>query len=254
MTAPEIWVVDIETAPAEVYTWGLFNQNHSISQIIKPGSILCFSAMKIGDKKPESLSVWDVGYEAMINRLYQIYSSATHIVGYNHINYDNRWIRAAFAELKLPPPAPWKDIDLYRVVRRHFQFPSNKLDYVCQALGVGKKLKHSGQELWNECLRPTTEKSGEQARKTMLKYCAQDVKITRDLFERVRGWIPNINLPIHEEGPGPRCTNCSSKNVQYRGYAYTTTRTYRRFQCQQSGCGKWGRETKSIDTTGTTGI
>jgi len=40
----KILEIDIETAPSLVYTWGLFNQNIGVNQIVKPGYMLCWAA------------------------------------------------------------------------------------------------------------------------------------------------------------------------------------------------------------------
>ncbi len=50
------------------------------------------------------------------------------------------------------PPAPFKEIDLLTVAKGRFRFVSNKLDYVAQQLGLGKKTEHSGHELWVQCM------------------------------------------------------------------------------------------------------
>ena len=39
-----ILLIDIETAPNKVYTWGLWNQNVSLNQIDEVGYTLCWAA------------------------------------------------------------------------------------------------------------------------------------------------------------------------------------------------------------------
>ena len=38
-----ILTLDIETAPMQVFSWGLFLQTHSINQIVDPVRVLCFA-------------------------------------------------------------------------------------------------------------------------------------------------------------------------------------------------------------------
>jgi hypothetical protein len=51
----------------------------------------------------------------------------------------------------MKPPAPFKQIDLLQTMRGT-GFPSKKLDYVTQRLGLGQKTKHKGMELWKACI------------------------------------------------------------------------------------------------------
>ena len=46
----KILLLDIETAPNKVYTWGLWNQNIGLSQIIQEGYLLCWGAKWLGKR------------------------------------------------------------------------------------------------------------------------------------------------------------------------------------------------------------
>ena len=50
MNVAKILSLDIETAPAKVYCWGLWDQNIGINQIVEDGYVLCWCAKWI-DKK-----------------------------------------------------------------------------------------------------------------------------------------------------------------------------------------------------------
>lgn len=247
--SPIIYTLDIETRPNEVYSWSLWNQNHSTSQIIKPAGILSFAAKRLDKKAVEFHADWDEnGHDGMIRRLHEIYDEADGIISYNGAKFDSKWIKGEFALAGLNPPSPLKEIDLLRTVRKNFNFPSRKLDYVAQQLGLGGKVQHSGQALWNECLRPTSEASGKRARALMRKYNIGDVKLTEQLYYRLLPWIdPGVNVALFADDGDPRCINCGSDHIQSRGYAYTTAVRYRRYQCQ--ACGKWLRSRRMESTT-----
>ena len=76
------------------------------------------------------------------------------------------------------------------------------------------------------------------------------MELTEELYNLMLPWISGLNIAAYREGGevGPFCPNCNSDNIQFRGTQVTTTRTYRRFQCQD--CGKWGREAKSLASSG----
>ena len=54
---------DLETSPNLVYTWGLFNQNIGINQIVEPTRVLCFGAQWLGESKVHFRSVHHNGRE-----------------------------------------------------------------------------------------------------------------------------------------------------------------------------------------------
>jgi hypothetical protein len=250
LSGPEIWCFDIETTPNLVYAWGLWDQNIGINQIVQPQDILCFAAHKIGSNKIETAAAWD-GYENMVSRLHQIMDSADYIVGYNNVSFDNKHVRAAFVKAGLEPPSPHRDIDLLRVVRKQFKFPSHKLDYVCRALGLDVKVETGGMDLWTKCL------GGDQkAQRKMLKYNRQDVRITTQLYQRLLPWIPGLNVPLYSVGTESdtsqgeaKCTRCGGTNIHQRGWAYATTYRYKRYRCVD--CGGWMRDKKSEPTPNT---
>ena len=245
MRKPRIVVYDIETTPNIVYSWGLWDQNIGINQIITPQDILCFAAHEVGTKKVEAHAVWD-GRDTMLERLHALMDGADYLVGYNHAGFDNKHVRAQFVAAGMEPPAPHRDIDLLRVVKKQFRFPSHKLDYVCRALGLDVKVSTGGMDLWTACMN-----GDPKARRKMLAYNRQDVKITTQLFQRLLPWIDGLNVPLFDSGgndtdtdpASAKCTRCGGQQIQSRGWAYTTTTRYRRYQCQD--CRGWMRAAKS---------
>jgi hypothetical protein len=228
------WIVDIETRPTEAYVWGLRDQNVGLSQVIRPGGLLMFAAQKHGQKRVETHAEWD-GYEKMVKRSWEIYDSADYIVTFNGVRFDNKHLRAVWAEASLMPPSPWRDIDLYRTVTK-FQWPSRKLAFVCQQLGLDHKTDPGGFETWDHILRGTDEQKA-KAQRRMSQYCANDVRITGQLFDRLLPWVDGMNVPLYGEPDKPSCTRCGSDKVHRRGFAYTTTTRYARLVCMD--CGGW---------------
>lgn len=247
MTGPNILVYDIETTPNLVYAWGLWDQNIGINQIVEPQDILCFAASWVGSPKVEAHASWD-GYEAMLDRLHALMDEADYVVGYNHAGFDNKHVRAAFAKAGMTPPSPHRDIDLLRVVKKQFKFPSHKLDYVCRSLGLDTKIETGGMDLWTRCMG-----GDEAAQRKMLRYNRQDVKVTTQLFERLIPWIDGLNLPLYsdDEDESPRCMKCGGGNLHSRGWAYATSYRYKRFRCMD--CGGWMRD-KKCEPTPNTGL
>jgi uncharacterized protein YprB with RNaseH-like and TPR domain len=176
--------LDIETTPMQVYTWGLFDQNISINQIIKSTEMLCFGARWLGEKKVIFKSVHHDGKQEMLEHLHKMMDEADVLVGWNSAGFDHKHINREFLENGMKPPSPVKDLDLMSITKSNFLFPSNKLDYVAQKLGVGSKVKHSGFNLWIECME-----GNPKSWKEMKAYQIQDVNLLVDLYDLLIPWF-----------------------------------------------------------------
>lgn len=235
-TGPRVITLDIETAPAVVETWSLHNAFISIDQIRQPGHILGFGYKWHGSAKVGWASTHVEGPLGMIELARDLLHDADLVVTYNGDSFDLRHLKREILLAGLTPPSRVKSIDLYRTIKRHFKFQSNKLDFVAQQLDVGKKASTGGYALWKACME-----GDEQAWQKMARYCKQDVRVTEALYDRLRPWIPNHpNMALWaERGAGRMCPGCGSHHLQQRGYERTTAAVYVRYQCQ--GCGSWSR-------------
>lgn len=235
-TDEKVLVLDIETSPNLAWVWQLFDVNVGLNQLVKSGGILSWAAKYVGDENVYFDAVWRNDKESMMLNLWHMLDEAAAVVGWNSNRFDIRHINAEFAQLGMGPPSPYKKIDLMQVVRRHMKFPSNKLDYVSQALGVGRKLETGGFELWTDVMA-----GNKKAQQLMQAYNEQDVLLTEEVYHKLRPWIqPAINKSIKL---GHVCPECGSKHLQARGYRDTATRRYQRFQC--NGCGSWSQSVAS---------
>lgn len=230
-----ILLLDIETAPNIAHVWGLWNQNVSINQIQASGYVMCWGAKWYGDKEIHFDSVFQSTPKRMLRRIHKLIDQADVVVSYNGERFDLPTLNKEFVIHGFPPPSPYKQVDLLKVARKQFRFPSNKLDYVARALGLGEKIRHAGHELWVRCMAKDPE-----AWKQMEAYNRQDVALLEPVYERLRPWIKNHpNHGIYDEPGIPVCPNCGSGHLQRRGFARTQANKYARYQCQD--CGTWSR-------------
>jgi DNA polymerase elongation subunit (family B) len=243
----KILFLDIETSPNLAYVWGLFKQNISINQIEQSTEMLCFGARWYGEKKVTFRSLHHHGKEEMLKEVHRLLDEADVLVGWNSKAFDSKHLKRELIQAGMLPPSPYKEMDLMLAVKSQFKFPSNKLDYVAQTLGVGAKVQHSGFELWRKCMA-----GDKKAWVEMKKYQIQDVDLLVDLYEILKPWIPNHPHTALHNGLEDGCVVCASTNLQRRGVERTTSGTYQRFQCQ--GCGKWQRGPISINKTLTRSI
>ena len=233
-TKMKILLLDIESAPNTAYVWGLFKQNISISQIVNSSEMLCWAAKWLGDDTVEFASVMG-GKRKMLQRIHTLLNEADAVVHYNGSRFDIPTLNKEFLLAGMSPPAPYAQIDLLQTARRQFRFPSNKLDYVGQALGVGRKEGHEGFELWIKCMNRDKD-----AWDRMEAYNKQDVILLEQVYFKFLPWIKNHpNRGVHSETP-LMCPTCGSNEVRKRGFNVTKAGKYQRYQC--SGCGSWSSQ------------
>jgi uncharacterized protein YprB with RNaseH-like and TPR domain len=238
----KILFLDLETTPMTAHTWGLWDQNISINQILDHTEVMCFGAKWYGKDKVIFKSSFHHGKAEMLQEIHKLIDEADAVVGWNSAAFDMNHLNREFLEAGMFPPSPTKDIDLMRAVKAKFKFPSNKLDYVAQKLGVGAKVKHSGFELWIKCMA-----GNKAAWKEMKEYQIQDVELLVDLYEKLKPWIPaHPNVSLYndvEDG----CNACGSLKLERRGFAISSTGKYQRYQCKD--CGGWMKGTKALMTS-----
>lgn len=236
----KILLLDIETAPNTAYIWGIFKENIPLARLIESGYVMCFSAKWYNDNNIVFKSVWNDGTKNMLSTIHSMMDEADAIVHYNGNRFDIPTLNREFIINGFLPPSPSKQIDLYLTVRKVFKFVSNKLDYVAQQLGVGKK-HDTSFELWVGCMHEDKE-----AQHTMEKYNKNDVVILEGVYNIIKPWIKgHANHGLYIEA-GLVCPNCGSNHYHKRGYAYTHAGKYQRCQCK--GCGNWFRSKKAEKT------
>jgi hypothetical protein len=199
--------------------------------------MICFAAKWLGGPKRDIMfcSLTD-GRADMVGVAHTLLDQADVVMTWNGKRFDIPHLNREFIEGGLKPPSPYRQIDLCDVAKRQFRFPSNKLDYVSRALGIGGKVTHEGHGLWVACME-----GDPAAWKRMERYNRQDVWLLEGLYGKLQPWIPQ-HPSRAAEGACFCCPACGSLRLQSRGLAYTLQSAYHRYQCQD--CGKWSRSTK----------
>lgn len=244
--------LDIETAPNTVHVWGLWNVNVSIKQVLNSSHTLCWAAKWEGDKRVMFNSVQESSRKVMIREIYELINQADAVVHFNGNRFDMPTLNKEFVLLGMTPPATYRNIDLYSACKRAFRFPSFKLDYIVNELGIGGKVNHKGHQLWIECMRLAGVSEAEylSAWRIMKRYNKQDVNITQALYRRILPWIqghPNWNA-YNDDGVTV-CVNCGGDRIHRKAMHHTAVFMYKRYRC--ADCGKWmrGRKVQISDET-----
>lgn len=230
----------METAPATAHVWGLFKQNVGLSQIVKPGYMLCWAAKWVGEKGMYFSSIQHHSPEIMMAGMHDLLNEADAVVHYNGARFDMPTINREFILNGFLPPSPYKQIDLLRVARQQFKFQSNKLDFVSKALGLTPKESHAGFQLWVDVMN-----NDPAAWIEMERYNIGDVTTLEELYFKLLPWIKSH--PNRSVGSASIiCPTCGSDKYQNRGTYTSTAAVYQRHNC--TNCGTWFRSIKNLST------
>jgi len=206
-----ILTLDIETSPMDCYAWSAWQQNIMPNQIKNPTEMLTWSAKWLGEKKPIYRMLDDPDH---LTKLHELLDEADMTVGYNHEKFDHRHINREFVINGLPPTRPLPMVDMLKVVKKRFQFPHNRLDYVAAQILGERKLETGGFDLW-----PAFMAREPKALATMKKYNIKDVVLTEILYMHLRAWVPNhpnvgdFDVQFSDEYQTYTCECCGSHKV-----------------------------------------
>lgn len=226
---PRILFLDIETKPALVYTFGIRDQHIAHTQIAQDGGTICVGLKWSSERKVTVVSEWEHGYQAMLDTVHSAISEADAVCTYNGASFDMPKLMGNFLVAGMPPPPPPTQLDIYRAVRK-MGFICNKLAYVAPLLGLGEKLKHEGLQMWIDVMSGCAK-----AQRKMARYCAQDVRLLEEVYERVRPYV--FNHPHMGMTTAHQCGACGSNRTQSRGVRRTKASFITRIHCQ--ACGSW---------------
>lgn len=233
-------VLDIETAPALVYTFGLFNVTISLDKVVKPTAILSVSWKFLdGDKvyfwsTRDRKDPWD-DYD-LCQSLWGLINGCDAVITHNGRRFDMPLIYGRFFHHGLPPVRKPQELDtliMARQVGKHF---SGKLAHLSSRLDAKKSehCKFPGFALWRGVLDKDPEAWAE-----MEDYNSKDVEATEMLFKAL---LPYSKTSIQWSAPEagkPVCPKCGSPKLQKRGVLNTTAGAYQRFKCLD--CGGWSQ-------------
>lgn len=240
---PKILLFDIETAPAKGWFWGVWETN--VIEVEEHGYMLSWSAKWLDEKRVITRTLADYrGHKAnssndkkLVQELAELIDTADLVIAHNGDRFDILTTNTRMLVNGLKPLSPAKTVDTLKVARNKFKFMSNKLDDLANILGIGRKLPHTGKNLWFGCMN-----NDPKSWAIMRKYNEQDVRLLEAVYLKMLPWITKHPVLSHEHGL--KCSNptCGSTHLQKRGFQRTETTLKQRYQCQS--CGKWtvGRE------------
>lgn len=236
----KVLLFDIETAPSLGWFWQMYDTN--IIEVKEHGYMLSFSAKWLGESKVYTYSLadfsghkaWSTNDKKLVQKLSEMIAEADIVVAHNGDRFDIPTTNTRLIVNGFKPLTPTRTVDTLKVARSKFNFLSNRLDDLGNFLGVGRKLPHTGKNLWFKCMA-----NDASAWKTMRRYNEQDVRLLEAVYLKLRPWMTNHpNLNIYNQ-TDCSCRACGSSRIQRRGYDYTNVSVRQKFVCLD--CGAWSR-------------
>ena len=237
---PKILILDVETAPIEMFAWGVYGENTGITMLKQDWSILAYCAKWYGSKTTvyrDTSKQKDVRDDkAMLKDIWNMIDEADVILTQNGKRFDEKKLNARFIINGYNPPSPYQHIDTKQMANKRFGFTSASLEYMCSVLDVKyKKLKHKefpGFELWRQCLL-----GNKRAWAEMKLYNVHDVLALECVYDKLKAWGNQVDMAVYSPNDVLQCSQCGSQNINKKGFSFTRVAKRQKYQCQD--CKGW---------------
>ena len=182
---------DIETSHNLVAKFNLSEEYVSHENIVRERFIISFAWKLLGDPQVYACSLLDlpkknrrVGDDRFVcENLHAMLSNADVLVAHNGDKYDSKFATGRMIAHGLAPLPPISSIDTLKVARKRFLLNSNRLDYLGQYLGVGRK-QATPRGLWLDVLN-----GDESALRQMVDYNKQDVLLLEQVYLKLQPYV-----------------------------------------------------------------
>ncbi len=244
---PRIISFDLEVSPALGYfyppTW-----ETGILKIVDRQKLMSFAWQIVGEKKIHSLCLADMDTykvdpqndKLLTIELHKVMSTADILLGQNSDQFDIKMANYFFIKNDLQSIPPAKYLDTKKIAKRYFRFPNNKLDTLGEELGVGGKTKITQGHIWVDCFLLGDKKSW----KLMNKYCENDVRVTTEIYLKMRGFMRQHPSLSRISGEYDSCPRCGGYNYRVKAYRTTNVSRYKQYECLE--CSGFFSDRKAI--------
>lgn len=192
----------------------------------------------LSDMKSYNKDKWDDS--ELTKELHKVLSEADVIIGHNSVSFDDKMANMFFVANGLPPLPPYKAIDTKRMASRNFRMGSNKLDDLAEFFGLKGKTDEKHSDIWYQCFVEGDKKYW----KKMKTYNDQDVKITEQIYMKMRPFMRNHPNFARLSGEWDSCPRCGSIDCRVRAYRYTNVSKYKQYSCNE--CGGFFSDRKAV--------
>lgn len=250
MSNPKILLYDLEKAGMIVkfkaYDLKMFNPYIDPKYIEREGWMICGAWKWLGEPYVASVSVlkdqerFKKNYADdyfVIKTLWDVLNEADIIVAHNGDRFDWKEFTARCIRHGFEPPSKPVMIDTLKVAKKEFKFPSNKLSYLANYLGVESKDEAPD---WDK-----VDQGDIEAIEYTEKYCRQDIRTLEGVYLRLRPYITN-HPHIGHRGLCPKCRHWNITFSKTR--RLKSGKTYKQMLCSHTtgGCGSYFKESDAF--------
>lgn len=236
---------DIETSPNIMFSWRCGRKlTLDYHNIIQERAIICICWKWEGEKVVHALT-WDAGDDkAMLEAFSEEVKLADEMVAHNGDNFDIKWFNSRRLVHDLEPLPPAKTIDTLKIARRHFNFNSNRLDYLGSLLLEEGKIK-TEFDMW----RQVVLRNDAASLRKMVRYCKKDVVLLERVWQKLRDYEQAathagvLKTGIHYDRW--TCPHCASANVSAQKKRATATGIVK-YQMQCKDCGRYYQVARDV--------
>lgn len=247
--------LDLEVSASIVAAFSMFKHFSTPDHIIQFPYILTYAAnwLHEGADKIECQGLDDFDsfsddvtndYELVI-RLWKLLDEADLVVIQNS-SFDSGWFTQRCAYHGIPEPSPYRVVCTLKGMKKAMSLPSNSLGYSTKYFNLPhNKLHHEGISLWIRCMEGDTT-----AFASMKEYNIGDIPTLRELYLKIRAYIPNHpNVALYfGDKEVMRCPVCGSVDLKLLDTsAFTNLSEFSAYRC--GDCGSVNRDGISKTTS-----
>lgn len=227
-----VLIYDLETAPLLAHIWHPTDDYVAHDRLIHDSFLLTWAAKWHGEKKLYTGVLNDSEAKnqddsRIVKDLAALIREADFLVAHNADKFDVPMFNNRLLALGLEPMGPKRTIDTLKLAKKNFRLAYNKLDYLGEFLGLGRKIK-TDFDLWRACYH-----GDEKALAKMSRYNRRDVVLLEQVYDMLLpyvNWLPRMVQPeVNEQFA---CPTCGSADLTRRGQYHTNVSTFWRFQCK----------------------
>ena len=235
---PRILIYDIETSAIVAHVWGIWQTN--AVRVVEDWDIICFAYKWYGEKKTHFVAQWDFkdfkpnvrNDKQVVQKLWELFNEADVVIAHNGNSFDQKKSQARMMVHKMPPPAPYKQIDTKLEVKRVSAHTSNSLSALAKSLELDPKDDAGGYDTWINSMA-----GDKKAQRHFKKYNLQDVDTLEQLYEQVRPWMkthPQMNVMTDRPTACPKC-GTPDLMIKCMKYQSTNGNRYQYYRCKSCG-------------------
>lgn len=253
----KVLFLDLEVSASIVAAFSMFKHFSSPDHVIQFPYILTYAVNWLHEDSDkvecyglDDFDTFDTDvrndYE-LVTRLWKLLDKADIVVIQNS-SFDVGYMNQRFAYHNLPEPSPYRVVCTLKANKKAMALPSNSLGYVTKYFELPhKKLHHEGISLWIRCMDGDID-----AFASMKEYNIGDIPTLRELYLKIRAFIPNHpNVALYFGDQGKmRCSTCGSEHLELlEGKAYTNLSIFDAYRCKD--CGTVKRSGQALNTKDT---